>query len=881
MRNEHALTAEAVLAAVGSTIAGLAPAEAARRLGVQGANRLTPVQRQSALLRFLLQFHNVLIYVLLASATVTALLGHWIDSSVIFGVVIINAYIGFVQEGKAERAMEAIRKLLSPEACVLRAGQRLTVGAETLVTGDIVLLQSGDKVPADLRLLSVKNLRIEEATLTGESLAVEKSIAPVPAHAALGDRTCMAYSGTLVVYGQGMGVVVRTADQTEIGQINTMLNAVETLTTPLLRQMEGFARWLSIVIVGLAAVSFVLGWQVHHAPLDELFLAAVSMAVAAIPEGLPAILSITLALGVQRMAARNAITRRLPAVEALGAVTVICTDKTGTLTCNEMTVRQVMIAGACFEVSGAGYAPVGEINLAEHDISVLHDLCRVAWLCNDATLYKNESGWHITGDPTEAALLTLAQKTGLTIPSLPRSDVIPFESAYRFMATLHHDHTGQGVILVKGAVEAVLAMCTQQRHSDSDQPVDVAWWHAQQAAAGALGQRVLVLAMKNVSQPQLDFADMQTGFTLLGMVSITDPPRAAAVAAVRDCQSAGIRVKMITGDHADTARAIAAQLGIGERVLTGIALDALDDTQLRRVAPETDVFARASPAHKLRLVQALQANGEIVAMTGDGVNDAPALKRADMGVAMGMKGTEVAKESAQMVLADDNFATIVHAVEAGRTVYDNLRKAIVFIVPTNGGEAGMVLIAMLFGLTLPITPVQILWVNMVTAVTLALALSFEPPEANVMRRPPRPPKQPLLSGFVIWRVIFVSLLLTAGPFALFLWENLNGASLATSRTVAINALVIGQIAYLFNCRYLLAPVITWQDFTGNRAILISITLLIFIQLLFTYLPWSHTLFGVVPLNFTAWGHILMFGILLFGIVEIEKWLIGRKGKGEK
>lgn len=882
MRNEHTLAAQAVLLKVGATVAGLTDAEAARRLAVQGANCLTPPQRHSAWMRFLLQFHNVLIYVLLASATVTAVLGHWVDSSVIFGVVVINAYIGFVQEGKAEQAMEAIRKLLSRQATVLRAGQRLSIAAESLVVGDVVLLQSGDSVPADLRLLTVKNLRIEEAALTGESLAVEKSVEPVPENAALGDRHCMAYSSTLVVYGQGTGVVVRTADQTEIGQINTLLNTVQPLTTPLLRQMEGFARWLTVVILGLAAVSFVLGWQVHHIPLGELFLAAVSMAVAAIPEGLPAILTITLALGVQRMAKRNAITRRLPAVEALGAVTVICTDKTGTLTCNEMTVRRVMTRDAVLEVSGEGYAPQGGFTLAGHVAPVMpEELCRVALLCNDAVLHKSPSGWQMTGDPTEGALVTLARKAGLDVTfeqqSLPRMDVIPFESAHRFMATLHHDHTRHACIFVKGATEAVLAMCAQQRHQDQDEPLDWAAWHAKQAEAGALGQRVLALAMKVVphTQRELTFHDMQTGFTLLGMVGITDPPRATAVAAVGDCQRAGICVKMITGDHADTARAIAAQVGIGERVLTGSALDEMDDAQLRQAVQDTDVFARASPEHKLRLVAALQANGDIVAMTGDGVNDAPALKRADIGVAMGLKGTEVAKEAAEMVLADDNFATIVHAVEEGRTVYDNLRKAIVFTIPTNGGEAGMVLIALLFGITLPITPVQILWVNMVTAVTLALALSFEPAEAGVMRRPPRAPKQPLLSGFVIWRVIFVSLLLTVGPFALFLWENFNGAPLAESRTVAINALVVGQMAYLFNCRYLLAPVITWQDFTANRAILISISMLIVIQLLFTYLPWSHTLFGVVPLDLTAWGHILTFGILLFSIVELEKWLIGR------
>jgi len=885
MSDAHHQQADAVLLALTSGAQGLTQAEALKRLSEHGPNRLTPPAKRGALMRFLLQFHNVLIYVLLAAAVVTALLAHWVDTAVIVGVVVINSIIGFIQEGKAEQAMEAIRRMLSPEATVLREGKREVVAAETLVPGDIVLLASGDKVPADLRLLNTKNLRIEEAALTGESTAVEKNIAAVDAQAVLGDRYCMAYSSTLVVYGQGSGVVVATADHTEIGRISAMLQEVKTMTTPLLRQMEVFGRWLTIAILALAAVTFLFGWLVHHFALGDMFLAAVSMAVAAIPEGLPAVLTITLALGVQRMAKRSAIVRRLPAVESLGAVTTICSDKTGTLTKNEMTVQRVITASTVFEVSGSGYAPHGgfaiedkETDITEHPDTL--DLFRAGLLCNDAALNEGEGHWHIAGDPTEGALIPLALKAGLDAgfehKELPRTDHIPFESEHRFMATLHHDHSGHAFIFVKGAVEQVLAMCNQQRGAGEDVTLDLPYWHAQMAETGARGQRVLALAMKSVEvdQRELRFADVEGGFTLLGMVGISDPPREEAIAAVRDCKAAGIRVKMITGDHADTARAIAAQLGIGNGLaLTGVELDAMDDEALCQAVRDVDVFARSSPEHKLRLVTAMQANGEIVAMTGDGVNDAPALKRADIGVAMGRKGTEVAKEAAEMVLADDNFATIAHAVQEGRTIYDNIKKAIVFIMPTNGGEAGIVVIAIVFGMALPLTPVQILWVNMVTAVTLALSLSFEKAEPDVMQRAPRVASEPILSGFMIWRISFVSVLLALGVVALFLWELARGTSLEMARTVAVNALVIGEIVYLFNCRYLLAPVRTWQDFTGNPYVLLSIGVLVVIQLAFTYVPFMQALFGVVALDAAAWGLIAGFGVLLFVAVELEKLAI--------
>ncbi|MBM4182562.1 MAG: HAD-IC family P-type ATPase, partial [Betaproteobacteria bacterium] len=735
----HALPAQAVLSALDSPRRGLTGQEAASRLARHGRNLLPPPKRRGPLLRFLLQFHNVLIYVLLAAAVVTAVLGHWVDSGVILGVVVINALIGFIQEGKAEAALEAIRAMLSPHAQVLRDGRRQEIDAANLVPGDIVFLASGDRVPADLRLLEVKSLKIEEAALTGESVPVEKGVEPVPTDAPLGDRASMAWSGTLVTYGQGMGVVAATGAATEIGRISRMLSEVQELATPLLRQMAVFGQWLTWVILAVAGATFAYGVLLGGYGADAMFLAAVGLAVAAIPEGLPAILTITLAIGVQAMARRSAIVRRLPAVEALGSVTVICSDKTGTLTRNEMTVQTVIGAGAVYAVSGVGYAPDGGFSLDGREVTPetapeLLDIARLALLCNDAVLTREGEQWILAGDPTEGALVTLGLKAGLDAKfeaeALPRVDVIPFESEHRFMATLHHDHAGHGFILLKGAPERLLELCAAQRREGCDHPLDATSWHAAMEAAADRGMRLLAVAMKpaEAGQRELSFADVEMGgFTLLAVLGLADPPREEAVRAVAACRTAGIRVKMITGDHAITARAIGRELRLADevRALTGADIECMDDAALRRAVADTAVFARASPEHKLRLVEALQANGEAVAMTGDGVNDAPALKRADVGVAMGQKGTEAAKEAAEIVLTDDNFASIAAAVEEGRAIYDNIRKAIVFILPTNGGQAGVLVAAILLGLPhLPITPVQILWVNMVTAVTLALALAF-------------------------------------------------------------------------------------------------------------------------------------------------------------
>ncbi|MBF0374353.1 MAG: HAD-IC family P-type ATPase, partial [Alphaproteobacteria bacterium] len=874
----HALSVDDALVAAESGRDGLEQAEALRRLRADGPNRLPEPRRRGPITLLLAQFHDVLIYVLLASGLGTALLGHHVDAAVILGVVAINALIGFVQEGKAERALDAIRHMLAPSALVIRDGRKSTVAAEDLVVGDIVLLQSGDKVSADLRLVHARGLRVQEAALTGESVAVEKSSQPAPPDAPLAERSSMAWSGTLVASGQAAGVVVATGGATELGRISRMLAEVPRLTTPLLRKMAKFGRQLTVAILVLASATFAFGILAHGFSPGEMFLAAVGLAVAAIPEGLPAIVTITLAIGVRRMAARNAIIRRLPAVETLGAVTVICSDKTGTLTRNEMTVRGVATAAGVFEVEGEGYAPLGVVRLdgVKTDPACSPDLvalARAVALCNDADLGLTDGEWRVAGDPMEGALLALAGKAGLD-PGLerrrlPRLDAIPFEPEHRFMASLHHDHEGHAFALVKGAPEAVLAMCASQRRDGADAPLDPAFWHDMAERRVSRGERLLAIASRMVdpNQRELTFADVAGGFTLLGLVGLIDPPRDEAVAAVRHCHAAGIAVKMITGDHPGTAAAIGRQLGLGAaRVTVGAELDGLDEADMRKAAAASDVFARAAPEHKMRLVVALQAAGEVVAMTGDGVNDAPALKRADVGVAMGRKGTEVAKEAAEIVLADDNFASIARAVEEGRTVYDNIRKAIVFILPTNGGEALVMIAAILLGITLPITAKQILWVNMITAVTLALALAFEPPEDDTMRRPPRPPAEPLLSGFLLWRIALVSVLLLVAVMGIHGWELAQGADLATARTAAVNVLVTCEALYLLNVRRLrdsaIGPV--------SRPVVIALAAVFGWQMLFTYAPPMQVVFETANLDWAAWARIAAAAVVVFALVELEK-----------
>lgn len=883
----HALNSDAALNELQSVREGLPQAEAGARLQRFGANRIDAATSRSALVRFALQFHNVLIYVLLGSALVTALLRHWIDTGVILGVVLVNALVGFVQEGKAERALDALKRLLAHHAMVRRDGAWHAIPATEVVPGDIVGLQSGDKVPADLRLLATRDLQIDESTLTGESMPVEKGVDPVAADSAIGDRSCIAYSGTMVTYGTGHGVVVATGVASEIGRISALMREVPTLHTPLLRKLAQLSRWLTLAILALAAATFSFGVWVRDYALADMFVAAVGLAVAAIPEGLPAIMTITLAIGVQRMARRNAIIRRLPAVETLGSVTVICSDKTGTLTRNEMTVRSVALPRRMIDATGEGYDPHGSFSVEGVEIDAREDdelieLAHAALLCNDAELHRQEDRWQLSGDPTEGALIAFALKAGLDKDKLraefPRSDAIPFESQHRFMATLHHDHAGHAHVYLKGAPEQVLAMCAFERRDGRDEALALAYWEEQTGRMASRGERLLAVARKAAPahMRELRYGDVQSGLSLLGVVGMIDPPRADAIEAIRECHHAGIQVKMITGDHLVTARAVADAMGIGGAAMAGADLDGLGDAQLREVVARTNVFARTSPEHKLQLVTALQEDGELVAMTGDGVNDAPALKRADVGIAMGRKGTEVAKEAAEVVLTDDNFASIAHAVAEGRTVFDNLKKSIMFVLPTSGGEALTILAAILMGRVLPITPAQILWVNMVTAVTLALALAFEPPERDTMVRPPRVPGAPLLSGFLLWRTLMVSLVLVAGTFGLFAWYGDQGVEVDLARTVAVNTLVFFEIFYLFNCRRLADAAWSRTGLVGNRYVLYAVGLLLVLQLLFTYSPPMQLVFATVALGPADWLRVIAVALGVFLLVELEKAWVRRR-----
>jgi magnesium-transporting ATPase (P-type) len=890
----HASPADEVLQALAGTPTGLDDAEAARRLAVHGPNLLAQKRKRGALRRFLEQFHNILLYVMLGSAVVTAVLGHWIDTGVLLAAVLVNAVIGFIQEGKAESALDAIRSLLSPHATVIRNGRRREIDAADLVPGDIVAIASGDRVPADIRILSGRDLRVEEAALTGESLPVDKSIEPVPQASPLGDRHCMGFSGTVVVYGQGTGIVVATGAATQIGQINQMLAGIEAASTPLLRQIDRFGKWLAFVILIVAGLTFAAGVLGRGQPAEEMFMIVIALVASAIPEGLPAIMTITLALGVQRMAKQHAIVRKLPAVESLGSVTVICSDKTGTLTRNEMTVQRIVCAGQSFDVSGVGYEPIGEItadgraaDAANHP--ALAQALRAGVLCNDARLSGGHEAWRIEGDPTEGALLVLGRKAGLSQEGeetdWPRRDSIPFESQNRYMASWHRDPDQQDWLFVKGAPERILEICGSELTDHGERPLDPDAWRRMATDTAARGLRLLALACRRAAPAHgsLSADDISGGFTMLALVGIVDPPREEAIEAVAECHRAGIRVKMITGDHVDTARTIGAELaiGTGKPALTGAEIALMDDASLRSVVQEIDVFARASPEHKLRLVQALQDAGQVVAMTGDGVNDAPALKRADVGVAMGMKGTEAAKEAADIVLADDNFATIASAVRQGRAVYDNIRKFILFMLPTNGGEALIIISAILFQLTLPLTPAQVLWINMVTSSTLGLALAFEPAEGDVMKRRPRPPGQAMLTGFFVWRVVMVSVLMMAGALGLFLWELQNGSSLETARTMAVNAVVAAEMFYLLNSRFLYASVLNRNGLLGNPYVLVSIGACIVLQLLFTYLPLMQTIFGSTGLSGTEWLKVIAAGLLVFVVAEIEKAVISRVGGGAR
>ena len=853
----HARPIGACLESLGVTEAGLSSAEAAARLACHGPNLLPQVHARGPLRRFLAQFNNVLIYVLLAAAAVTGALQHWVDTGVILAVVLANASIGLLQEGKAETAMAAIRNMLAPRAAVLRDGRRQAVEGAVLVPGDIVLLEPGDKVPADLRLIEARGLAAQEAILTGESVPVDKTPDPVAPNAALGDRRSMLWSGTLVTQGTARGLVVATGAGTEIGRIGGLLAGVEELTTPLVAQMDHFARWLSFLILAAAGLLLVWGYFVGHMAFTEVFMTVVAIAVSAIPEGLPAVMTITLAIGVQAMARRHAIVRRLPAIEAIGSVSVICTDKTGTLTRNEMVVAAVETPEGVFAVAGEGYAPQGRIT----PTGDLTRLARAAALCNDAALVDKGGLWTVEGDPMEGALLAFAGKVSPGIAA-QRLDVLPFDSRHRFMAVLSEEPLGR-VTHVKGAPERVLGMCRDidQRH-----------WHTRAEVMARRGLRVLALAERVEAGAKIHAETLESGLTFLGLVGLIDPPRPEAIAAVAECRAAGIRVKMITGDHAGTAAAIAAQIGLEtpNRVLTGADLDRLDEAELALEVGSVDVFARTSPEHKLRLVTALQAAGLTVAMTGDGVNDAPALKRADAGIAMGLKGSEAAKEAADLVLADDNFASIAAAVREGRTVYDNLKKVISWTLPTNAGESLVIVVALLAGMALPMTAVQILWINLITGITLGIALAFEPTETRTMSRPPRRREVPILSGQLVWHVVLVAGLFVAAVFSVFSYAIDRGYPLALAQTLAMNTLVVLEIFHLFFIRNLHSTSLTWAAVRGTRVVWTVVLAITAAQFAVTYLPALQAVLGTRPVP--LWDGVLIVGIgaAFFVLIEIEK-----------
>lgn len=883
----HALPAQEAIEKLNSSREGLSEDQASELLKKYGPNQVRKQAGRPWWRRLLDQFNNILIILLIVAGAASWGLGHLVDAGAIFGVVLINGLIGFVQEGKAEKALESIKNMLSPEARVIRDGKENTLPAEELVPGDVVLLKSGDRVPADLRLLSANQCRNEEAPLTGESEPADKSIHAVDENTDLAERSSMAYASTLCVHGSCKGLVVATAMDTEIGHISEMIEGVQQIQTPLQKQLDHFGRALAAAITTVAVAMGAFGVLVYGRGLQEMFMAGVGLAVAAIPQGLPAIVTITLAIGVQAMAKRNAIIRHLPAVETLGSVSTIFTDKTGTLTRNEMTVSVVDMPEQTVWINES------ESDSKHDDSDAFAGFVIAGVLCNDSELKQEGDDWAIDGDPTEGALLVLAARAGRKPDDIRRDyrriDEIPFDSDRKYMATLDESAEGDGrIIHVKGAPDVMLDMCSSVAAGDGEKELDRDHWEKRIDALSSRGLRVLALAMRpSENTDRLEQKHVESGLVLLGLVGMLDPPRESAIESVERCQRAGIQVRMVTGDDGRTARAIGDRVGLDQtgKVMTGKEIEKTSDEELRTRVVEVNVFARASPEHKLRLVEATQYKGQVCAMTGDGVNDAPALKRADIGTAMGMQGSEASKQAAEMVLADDNFASIVNAVEEGRRVYANIRKTISFLLPTNGAESLAILVAVLSGTLLPITPVQILWVNMVTAVTLGLSLAFEAAEPDIMKRPPRDPKEPLLDLFLAWRVVFVSILLVAPVYGLFIWmQEAQGASLELARSVAVNMLVVGEVVYLLNVRRSLAPALSFKGLFGSMVVLIAVGLVLVFQMAWTYTGAMQFLFGSSALAASHWGLIWAAGLSIFLLIEIEKAVVrrlqGRPGSGE-
>ncbi|MBK4387050.1 cation-transporting P-type ATPase [Enterobacter hormaechei] len=878
-------TVDETLTNIQSSLDGLSSTEATARLEKYGENALPQKPGKPGWLRFLAHFNDVLIYVLLAAALLKLIMGHWVDMFVILGVAIINALIGHIQESNAEKSLQSIRNMLSSEAVVIRQGNHETIPTTALVPGDIVVIRAGDRIPADLRVTEAHNLRVEEAILTGESTVVEKSSDALHGELPLGDRYNLLYSGTTVSSGAGKGLVVATGGETELGHINQMMSDIEKHRTPLMVQMDKLGKTIFITILVMMLALFVFSLIFRDMPVSELVLSLISLAVAAVPEGLPAIISIILSLDVQAMARRKAIIRKLPTVETLGAMTVICSDKTGTLTMNEMTVKAVITADTTYRVEGDSYEPVGTIHPVDDPTpvtvtpgSVLERYLRTVDLCNDSQLIKDEQGlWKITGGPTEGALKVLAAKIPLPAIDAELRSKIPFDSQYKYMSTLYR-LGDEEVMLITGAPDVLFRLCQHQQTQNGLEPFNLHYWEEKIEEYAREGLRMVAAAWKPAAsgQRELTHADLQEGVILLGIAGMMDPPRPEAISAIADCLQAGIRVKMITGDHPQTAMSIGQMLGIGNAAsaITGRELEAMDDHQLSEAAQKYDIFARTSPEDKFRLVQALQSKQEVVGMTGDGVNDAPALKRADVGIAMGIKGTEVTKEAADMVLTDDNFATIARAVHEGRRVYDNLKKTILFVIPSNIAQALLIIIALLAGNLIPLTPVLILWMNMATSATLSFGLAFEAGEKDIMNRPPRKSNLHVMDGYAIWRVVFVGLMIAISAFVLEAWLQPRGYSPEFIRTVLLQTLVTAQWFYMLNCRVTDGFSLS-KGLLANKGIWIVSGVLLALQLLIIYAPFMQMLFGTEALPFRYWIITFLIGFAMFMIVEAEKVLTRR------
>ncbi|MFB5079036.1 cation-transporting P-type ATPase [Raoultella sp. C349492] len=884
-RQAYQQTVADVLAQKESRADGLTSAQAAERLETYGPNALPEKKGKPGWLRFLAHFNDVLIFVLLAAAALTAVMGHWVDTLVILGVTVINALIGHVQESNAEKSLQGIRNMLSSDARVQRNGRHETVATRELVPGDIVILRAGDRVPADMRLIETHSLRVEEAILTGESTVVDKTTDALQGELPLGDRTNMLFSGTTISAGAGVGVVTATGQETELGHINQMMAGIEKHRTPLLVQMDKLGKAIFVIILAMMAALFIFSLALRDIPIGELLLSLISLAVAAVPEGLPAIISIILSLGVQAMARQRAIIRKLPTVETLGAMTVVCSDKTGTLTMNEMTVKAIVTADCCYRVEGDSYEPQGDICLEGSDEpvqikpgSVLESWLRTIDLCNDSQIVKDERGlWGITGGPTEGALKVLAAKAQLAPVDTRLIAKIPFDSQYKYMATLQQIGD-EARVLITGAPDVIFAMCRQQMSKQGAVPFELQYWEDEMARFARQGLRMVAAASKPAAagSATLTHDDLREGLVFLGIAGMMDPPRPEAIDAIHACQNAGIRVKMITGDHPQTAMSIGQMLGItnSSQAMTGYRLEHMDDAELTKVAAEYDIFARTSPEHKLRLVKALQDNGEVVGMTGDGVNDAPALRQADVGIAMGIKGTEVTKEAADMVLTDDNFATIASSVKEGRRVYDNLKKTILFIMPTNLAQGLLIIIALLAGNIIPLTPVLILWMNMATSATLSFGLAFEAAERNAMNRPPRKTGQHVMDAFAVWRVAFVGTMIAVAAFILEAWLAPRGHSPEFIRTVLLQMLVTAQWVYMINCRSSDSFSLN-MGLLRNKGIWLVSGVLLLMQLVIIYVPVMQTMFGTEGLPLRYWFITLVIGMVMFLVVEVEKRLTRR------